>query len=250
MRFRRSGYALGEVAQGDITLEPLPETRQALTELAAEDGNEIASTLYTMGARVKEIAPECVGLSLSIVEDGLTFTLMATEDEMAILDAIQYLDGGPCVEAAERETYVEVREINPMDEENWSMFARASAHAGVASSLSLPLLEKGRLVGGVNIYGSTPDAFHGRHEAVATALNASAEGAVADADLQFRTRAQAAEAPHRLEELRHIDIAVGIIAASHRVSTASARERLKQAALRAGISEAQTARAVRNLREL
>jgi GAF domain-containing protein len=231
-------------------LEPLPETRQALNELADYDGDEVASTLYTMGVRAKEIAPECVGLSLSIAEDGLTFTLVATEDELAILDAIQYLDGGPCVEAAEGKRSIEVGEINPLDEENWSMFARASAHAGVASSLSLPLLKHGRLVGGVNLYGSTPDAFHGRHDALAGALTASAVGAVADADLEFRTRTQAVGAPHRLEELRHIDIAVGIIAASHHVSTATARERLREAALRAGISEAQTARAVRHLGEL
>jgi GAF domain-containing protein len=124
-----------------------------------------------------------------------------------------------------------------------------SAHAGVASSLSLPLLQQDRPIGGVNLYGSTPDAFHGRHEALAGALTASAEGAVVDADLEFQTRTQAAEAPHRLEELRHIDIAVGIIAGSHRVSTATAGEPLRQAALRAGVYEAQTARAVRHLWE-
>lgn len=230
-------------------MEPLPETRQALDELAAYDGNDLAGTLHAMGLRAKEIVPECVGLSLTMVEDGLTFTLVATDHETAVLDAVQYLDGGPCIDALETEEILEVRDMDPLSEERWSMYARASSDSGVASSLSLPLLDNGRVIGGVNLYASTPEAFHGRHPELAEALCASAAGAVADADLEFHTRMQATEAPRRIEELQHIDVAVGILAASQRVSTETARELLRQAALRAGISEFQAAQAVRHLQE-
>lgn len=230
-------------------MEPLPETREALREFAEYDDAQLKATLLSMGARAKELVPECVGLSLSMVEDGLTFTLVATDEELAVLDAVQYLDGGPCVDAIGQATTLENAKIDPLDEERWQMFARASAAAGVASSLSLPILDGDRVIGGVNLYAATPDAFRGRHEQLASALSASAEGAVANADLEFRTRRRAAEAVSRIRDLESIDIAVGIIAVSQGIEFSAAREHLRQAALRAGITELQAARAIRNLRD-
>lgn len=100
----------------------------------------------------------------------------------------------------------------------------------------------------MNLHASTPDAFEGRHDELAQALHASAEGAVTNADLAFETRRKAAEAPARLADLEDIDVATGIIAASHDIDTDAARARLGLAALKAGITTAQAARAVRHLR--
>lgn len=229
-------------------MEPLPETEQVLAELAEYGGTDVAGTLLVMGTRAKEIVPECVGLSLGRVDDGITLTLVASSDESAVLDAVQYLDGGPCVDAMDNAEPLDVQCPELLDEGRWQMYARATAAAGVASSLSLPIIREGRVVGGVNLYASTPHAFDGRHEALARALHASAEGAVTNADLTFETRRAAAEAPARLADLEDIDIATGIVAASQNVDIATARARLERAALRAGITVAQAARAVRELR--
>ena len=48
---------------------------------------------------------------------------------------------------------------SPMVEEEWRLFASASAAAGVRSTLSFPLLYQDEVVGGVNLYASTTDAF-------------------------------------------------------------------------------------------
>jgi GAF domain-containing protein len=229
-------------------VEPVPETRKALEELGKYGSSQLAATLLLMGDRAREIVPECVGLSLGIVEDGLTFTLVATSDEMAVLDAMQYLDGGPCVTAVEEAEVLDVAPADLLDEDRWLMYASASAAVGVGSSLSLPTLQDGQVVGGINLYASTPDAFTGRHEELAIALNASAEGAVTNADLGFSTRRAAARVPERLADLHDIDVAVGIIAASQGVDLENAKARLEHAAERAGITEGQAARAVRHLR--
>jgi len=73
--------------------------------------------------------------------------------------------------------------------------ARAEALAGISSTLSLPILGDGHVVGGVNLYGATSDAFDGHHEDLADACGAWAAGAVTNADLRFNSRVRAAATP-------------------------------------------------------
>src|SRR3712207_8045296 len=60
--------------------------------------------LYAMASRVRALVPEVIGLSLNVVEDGVTLTLVASAEQLAALDAAQYLDGGPCVAADRKST--------------------------------------------------------------------------------------------------------------------------------------------------
>ncbi len=228
-------------------MEPVPETRQALVDLAEQGEDDLEPTLRAMSAVAQEIAPACVGLSLAQLADGLTFTMVASNDEAAVLDAVQYLDGGPCVEAGHEAHLVDVSGTDLMNEGRWLLYAHTTAATGVASSLTLPILQQGRVIGSVNLYGATPDAFDGRHEQLARALGASAEAAVSNADLSFRTRLAAAYAPQRVADRDDVDIAVGMIAARQRVDIPIAEERLRQAAARAGLTEGQVARVIRAL---
>jgi GAF domain-containing protein len=227
-------------------VEPTPETREVLDKLQHLGDESIAVQLQRMSRRAIEIVPQCVGLSLGLLHDGLTFTLSATSDDVAALDVVQYLDGGPCVDGAQDGRHIEVDDL--LEESAWRMFAEASAAAGVRSSLTLPILGSGEVViGTVNLYASAPDAFEGRIDELAVALGAAAGRAVANADLSFSTRLAAAEAPQRFEDRSEVDIALGIIAESQGVNLATAAERLRSAAARAGISEVQAARTVRGL---
>ena len=228
-------------------MEPVPETARVLSELRDLGETTLESTLELMVERVTGIVPECVGFSLGLVEEGLTLTLVSTDATIAGLDAAQYVDGGPCVAAAQIGKPVVTNTGELMDEERWQMFARASAAYGVASTLSLPILREERVIGGVNLYASSPDAFIGKHEELAEALDAYAEGAVANADLPFRTRQAAAEAPSQMAAQDDIALATGVIAARHGVDVDIARHRLSKAAARAGITEAQAARALKDL---
>jgi GAF domain-containing protein len=228
-------------------VEPVPETAEALAALGMVGDTHTAATLAGMGLAVLAIVPECVGLSLALIEDGLTFTLVASRAEIAGLDAMQYLDGGPCVTAADDGVTID---LNVADAEaRWQAFARASAAAGIASSLSLPILRNGRLGASVNLYASAPDAFQGHHEELAQALGAWATGAVSNADLSFSTRLEAAQAPDRLASTAAINQAIGVLVETRGWTTAEAAERLGRAAAQAGITQTQVALALLGLHE-
>jgi len=229
-------------------VEPLPETSEALRALALQGEAALGIHLYAMARRVEALVPDLVGLSLGVLEDGVTLTLVASGEVIAQLDSVQYLDGGPCVEAVQRLEPLDMDIETLLDEHRWQLFAEASAAAGVATSLSLPIMSDGRVVGGVNLYASTSDAFAGLHGAIAEAVGSDAQLAVANADLSFRTREQAMEGPTRVREAGEINIALGIIAASQRITIPTARQRLRNAAAQAGITEAQAAKALRHIR--
>ena len=75
-------------------------------------------------------------------------------------------------------------------------------------------------------------------------LGAWPEGAIVNADLDFATRRAAEDAPRQLFEATRIQVAVGILASSQDLSPPAARDRLKEAARRAGVSETAIARLV------
>ena len=228
----------------DATLRPVPETTEALAEvISLEDEPELDEVLLDMGRKAREIAPDIVALSLTLLQKGLTFTLVASSLGAAGLDAAQYLDNdGPCLRAVDEGEVVESRIEELLDEGQWQTFARSSAALGVASSLSMPTVKDGRVTGGINLYASTAHAFAGHQQALAEALGASAADAVANADLSFSTRRQAVEAPARMRALNDIDTAIGILAATQLESVEEARQRLRDSAVRAGVDEALVAR--------
>lgn len=228
-------------------MDPVPETAQVLDDMIRQGSPGLALRLYQMADRAREVVPECVGLSLTLLDGNHTFTLVASDEVIARLDAMQYLDGGPCPTSVELGEMVGTDVADLLDEGRWSVFARSSAHAGVASTLSLPLMYDGRVIGGVNLYAATANAFDGRHESMAKALGASAAHAVVDADLSFRTRAQAVETRERWTGRVDVEVGLGIIMVRYDVDEAEAWARLRHAADRAGITPAQVARALKHL---
>jgi hypothetical protein len=225
-------------------MEPLPETLEAVQRLAEYGDTEVATELLRIGREVRQAVPEVVGVSLGLPADRLTFTLVASSDMVRRMDAVQYLDNGPCVEALHTGDTIETDVESLLDENRWLMFARASAAEGVESTLSLPVVRKGRVIACVNLYASTAEAFEGHHEELAAICRSWAEGAVANADLDFSTRFEAAATPERLREQDLVDQAIGMLAATLDLDVAVAADRLRNAAARAGVSEAQAAQTV------
>jgi hypothetical protein len=218
-----------------------------LKELLSYGDTDMAVLLLRLSRRVKQIAPDCVGLSYALLgEDDITFTMVASDVESATLDAVQYLDDGPCVEAVRIGDVIEQDDIDPLDETQWRRFAQASAAAGIASSLSIPLLDDDddEVVGGVNLYGSTTDAFHGRVEELAEVCRGWAPGAVSNADLAFRSRLAAARAPQVMRDRSTVDVAIGMLAEASGLTLPAAEEHLRRAAARAGIRVIELAEAV------
>jgi GAF domain-containing protein len=219
-------------------MEPIPETTRAVDELSHFGGTKLMQRLRAASDQVKALVPECVGLSLAYLESGVALTLVATDEDIAMLDAVQYVSGGPCVDGALDREVLEFNSDDLIDEDSWLHFAQATAAASIQATLTLPIIAKDTVVGSVNLYAASPNAFAGLHGQIAEIFNAWAPGAVMNADLTFRTRAAAEATPQRLTDDKHLDMAVGILMARHFLDADEARDRLQDAARRAGVSEA------------
>jgi GAF domain-containing protein len=230
-------------------LEPIPETVMAANEVDAwpEDG-DLLGHLTQLAEQARRLVPDLVGVSVAPLNDGITFTLVATARDVAVLDAVQYLAGGPCVDAAHSESVTEF-DHGILDELRWRLFAEATAARGVRSTLTLPLLSDGRVRGTVNLYAAAERAFVGFRDQLAEVFGAWAEGAVANADLSFATRAEAEAAPRRLRDQQVIETATGIMAARLGVDVEAAIAAIQDAAYRAGVSLLQVAREILNARQ-
>jgi GAF domain-containing protein len=228
-------------------MEPIPESEAALDEYLSFGDVDIRDQLLEFGQRARSIVPELVGLSLTVVEDGVTFTLVASDERAAAIDLTQYVDGGPCQEGMENGEVIQVDINDLFDEQRWLSYARASAAHGVASSLSLPILEDGEPVLGINLYASTSGAFEGRHKELAATLGASAADIVTNADLPFRTRKRAVRALDLITEQRDFEVGVGVLAAHLDITVQKATEQVLNLAARAGVTPAQAARVLRQI---
>jgi GAF domain-containing protein len=233
------------------TVEPIPETLQALDELEAYvDGTALVDGLRAAAESAQKVAPGLVGVSIASRQLDVTFTLVATDDEVATLDAVQYVSSGPCVDAVDLGHGITTSPEGLLSEPRWRDFARASAAAGVHSTLTLPVVDDdGVVVATINLYGHTADTFTGRHEQLAETFGAWAPGAVTNADLSFSTRRAAEEAPDRLEQAALVDAATGMIAAQREIAVTEAREQLEDAARRAGIAVGKLAKVIVDLHD-
>lgn len=227
-----------------MRVEPLPETNAALAELSALGDTDLASDLRGLIEQARSVVPELVGVSIAALQEGLTFTFVASHADIAVLDALRYLDGGPCMRAAKQNHVVSVQRAHVLDEQGWVTFARATAAASITSTLSLPITSHGSVTGSVNLYAMHPRAFDGHHQALALIFGAWAGGAVTNADLSFSTRDLAKNAPATLQAQSRMANAIGVIAERHGVDVNDAQRRLHTAADLAGVPPEVIAQAV------
>ncbi|MET0523971.1 MAG: GAF and ANTAR domain-containing protein [Nocardioides sp.] len=226
-------------------MEPIPESIRAAEELdPGVDEIQLLDELRTHSERVTALVPDCLGMSVAIKDLGVTLTLVSTSRQAALLDAMQYLNSGPCVDAAEQGDVLACTADELLSEESWQLFSRSARASGVASTLTLPVIADGEVRGTLNLYASTPHAFDGHHQALADALGAWAAGATTNADLSFSTLDTARQAPRVLADQAIIETATGFVMAAAQLSVAEAHRRIGDAARRAGISEVQVAESV------
>lgn len=193
--------------------------------------------------------PTCVGVSVTVVDGDVPYTVTATGPQTRVVDAAQYVSDGPCLATAAHGDLTEVPDV--LDEHRWGLYARAAAAEGVQSSLSLPLLFEHEIIGAVNFYGGTPQTFDDRAHMLAELISGHAAYAMRDADLSLRTRELAAATDVAAEALGSpddaVEQAVGLLMQLQDIKARPARGRMHSAADRAGIDASTLARALLEL---
>ena len=225
-------------------MEPTPETEEALKELESYGDVELREDLRLLVDEARRAVPELVGVSLGLLVEDLVLTYVASDLDTALLDAMQYLDSGPCVRAADTASVVVTGPETLFDEEQWQLFAQATAARGIRSSLSLPFVRNGVVTGGANFYGSGAGSFEGHVDELAGLFGAWSPGATHNADLEFRTRLQASGSAANLRAARLVDHAIGVLVAEGVADPNEAEARLLQAAAQAGVPVHVLARAL------
>ena len=204
--------------------------------------DELVRGLQQMSDQVLEVVPDCIGMSVALLRAGVAYTLVATDAQIAVLDGIQYLDGGPCVETLDPERATESHpQDDPADGRRWELFAQSSAARDVRSTLTVPVLVEDELAGSVNVYAAGPHSFDGCHQTLTEVVESWAPAAVGRAHLSLSTRIDTERSGSRLQELRVVDRALEILQARQPVDRVLAAQRLRWAAVRAGLSEAELA---------
>ncbi len=215
-------------------MELLPQSREALDEYVTPSIDDVEDLLRVIEGWALRAVPECVALSVTLLDDDLTFTLV---DSSA---GAGRPPRGSEAGAGTRSPSEQERR-HALDEAEWADMARERAFEGIASTVSLPVVEEGRAVLNIDLYASTAHAFHDRIDGLVAALGAWQAGAVTNADLGFETLRRAQAAPERLREQRLVDVAVGLVAARAGLTTDDALDLLREAAEVAGIGETQAA---------
>jgi len=218
--------------------------RRALDAVGVFPSNpQLAKSLQATTNNVKDSLPECAGLSISLVrEQTRTFTFVRSDTLTGVLDAMQYLDDGPCEKTVRSGEEIRIDDV--FAEVNWPLFARASAAAGIRSTLSLPLRRGPHIVGSVNVYGDTPHAFTGKEAALADVFGVHVQHMISNADLSLPPATAYEEDPEVQKERAVVDQALGILAVQHSIPSETVEQRLADAAARARTSILDVARAI------
>jgi hypothetical protein len=210
-------------------MQPLAETAHALAVLRTQGDWWAGTALRRMGREVEALVPSCTGLSVTRVGDGVTLTLVARREPSLPMAAFVPDPAGSA---------------SALDERRWSAQARLDHFPEIRSSLYLPVTDEAEVIAGIDLYAAEPEAFTGLTVALAAITHGSAVDAVHDADLTFRTRQRALEAPSMLSVASRVDRAVGVVAKLLDVDRLTALVRLSETARRTDSTLAEVARTV------
>jgi ANTAR domain len=225
-----------------VPVEPIDETKALLDLMWTGDGR-FEDWLLSRAEQVAAAIPGCVGISIGLrVPTEATFTFLTTSDLIRTVDAAQFLSGGPCEDAIEDSDVVDA---DLLSESRWQLAALAAAAVGVRSSLSFPIrASESVAIGSVNLYGSDTETFAGPAREVAALFGASANEAVANADMTMTGVDRARASTRTAQQRAQVEVAVGLLTERDKLDAEEARQRLEDAAARAGVPVAALAEVV------
>lgn len=187
--------------------------------------------LSTLAETSLALAPNCEGCGITLEREGHPLTVASAGSSAERLDEKQYgQNDGPCLEALRTGQEVAVREMR--DERRWGGYPDYAVHAGIRSSLSLPIAPRTHTAGAINLYAPVPDAFADADLTSLRSLAAQATGAITLAQHLAGVPAFNEELQTVLSTRAVVDRATGIVMAQRNLSYDRALAHLRDTARR------------------
>lgn len=154
--------------------------------------------------------PNADGVGVTLIENDRPDTIVASASLVRQVDEVQYgLGEGPCISAAaERRT---IRSGSLGGEKLWPRFGPRVGRLGVHSALSLPMLLPGVVVGAINVYAESKDAFDEHAARLGELFAAPAAVAVRNAQVLAQAQRTVDQLRTALTSRAVIDQAIGIV---------------------------------------
>lgn len=214
---------------GDAGSADLQQSLTALSQLIMGHGRQgLESALTRIAEFAVRAVPGAEGAGLTLLEHDRPDTIVASEDFVRQVDAIQYGIGeGPCISAAAQARTVICGSLST--DGQWPRFGPRVARLGVHSALSLPLIADGDVLGAMNIYAHPRDAFGERAVELGELFAVPAAISVHNARVLAQTGRLADQLQTALTSRATIDRALGIVMSRTGCTEEQAFERLRAA---------------------
>jgi GAF domain-containing protein len=165
-------------------------------------------------AHVAEFAvraiPGADGAGLTLLKDGRTETVAVSAPFVRRIEEVQYGIGeGPCITAAAGRRTVISSDLGA--DPAWPRFGPRVVRMGIYSALSLPLVRGDEVIGAINNYARTRDAFGPRSAELAELFAVPAAASVETAFALEQARTITGQLEKALTSRAVIDHAIGII---------------------------------------
>lgn len=139
----------------------------ALTQLAGIVlvANDLSNTYVEMCRIAVRAVPPAVGASVTTYPEGRP-AAVASDRWAQELDELQFEEQeGPCLDAYRTGNSFRVRDFEA--EKRWPFYSEQAASKGASSMVSVPLTAQGNVVGALNLYSRSADAFDAEASAMA-----------------------------------------------------------------------------------
>jgi len=191
-----------------VASEDLVDTLQELATVL-QSQRTLGATLAVIAEAATVSVPGCDAASVAISLEGRPSTAAITARVALELDLVQYdADDGPCLRSFRTMRSLRVDLVEDADE--FPHFAVAARAAGMRSTLSVPSVWKGRIVGTLNLY-SWSSLFDESGLAVASILAAQVAMAISRSPEFVAARDVVEHVQRNADSAAEVNVATGLL---------------------------------------
>lgn len=204
---------------------PLTESVAALTNYFVGDAT-LGETLSWIADSTTRALPQANLVGITMKVDGKLGTFAFNHPDVPDIDREQYSSGdGPCVHAFTSGETVVIP--STQSSTKWPAFCKVAAQHGVMSTLSVPMMTTHAVVGALNLYADSEEAFTARDAGDARIYATQAGFLLANAQAFWDARSLSENLRAAMASRAEIEQAKGIIIAATGCTADEAFEKLR-----------------------